>query len=63
MTGVQTCALPISGDLVASRIKRDTGIKDFGKLIPGHGGVLDRFDSVLLVAPIVMHGVRFLYKI
>lgn len=41
------------GDLIASSIKRYTGIKDFGKIIPGHGGVLDRFDSVLLVSPYV----------
>ena len=41
------------GDLFASSIKRYVGIKDYGKLIPGHGGILDRFDSVILVSPFV----------
>ncbi|HHY23961.1 MAG TPA: phosphatidate cytidylyltransferase [Clostridiaceae bacterium] len=41
------------GDLTASTIKRYTKIKDYGNIIPGHGGVLDRFDSVLLVAPTI----------
>lgn len=41
------------GDLAASAIKRHRGIKDYGKLIPGHGGVMDRFDSVIVTAPIV----------
>lgn len=45
--------IAIVGDLAASAIKRNQGIKDYGKLIPGHGGVLDRFDSVLFTAPAV----------
>ena len=48
------CALAgVFGDLSASIIKRQCGIKDFGHIMPGHGGILDRFDSVLMVAPLV----------
>ena len=43
------------GDLAASAIKRNHDIKDYGKLIPGHGGVMDRFDSVLFTAPIIYY--------
>ncbi len=46
------CAVGMVGDLFASVIKRNTGIKDYGNLIPGHGGILDRFDSILLIAPV-----------
>ncbi len=42
----------IFGDLMFSVIKRQTGIKDYGRLIPGHGGILDRFDSMIIVAPL-----------
>ena len=41
------------GDLAASAIKRKVGIKDYGKILPGHGGILDRFDSIIIVAPII----------
>lgn len=57
------CAGLISmvGDLAASAIKRNYEIKDYGKLIPGHGGVLDRFDSVIFTAPIIYYLIYFLF--
>ena len=45
------CGIGMMGDLFASVIKRRVGIKDYGILIPGHGGIMDRFDSILLIAP------------
>ena len=41
------------GDLAASAIKRNFEIKDYGRLIPGHGGIMDRFDSVTFTAPVI----------
>ena len=42
------------GDLIASLIKRHYGIKDYGKLFPGHGGVMDRFDSIIAISPFLL---------
>ena len=58
-TAVALMAVPVAvvsmiGDLFASTVKRSCGVKDFGKIMPGHGGVLDRFDSILLVAPLML---------
>lgn len=48
------------GDLTASKIKRITGIKDFGFIMPGHGGILDRFDSILFIAPYTYYLLKYL---
>lgn len=51
------------GDLMLSSIKRDLGIKDMGALIPGHGGLLDRFDSIILVAPASFHYIGYFLRV
>lgn len=48
------------GDLAASAIKRDYNMKDYGKLIPGHGGIMDRFDSVIIAAPFIFFGLTLI---
>ena len=53
LLGLVGAAVGQLGDLVFSCIKREFGIKDYGKLLPGHGGMLDRFDSVIFAAPVL----------
>lgn len=53
LIGAVSSVLGILGDLTASAVKRQCEIKDYGTIFPGHGGILDRFDSVMLIAPFI----------
>lgn len=55
LIGAVCAAASQLGDLTASAVKRDTGIKDYGRIFPGHGGFMDRFDSVIFISPIVYY--------
>lgn len=55
IVGALGAGMAVIGDLTASAIKRNNEIKDYGKLIPGHGGILDRFDSIIFTAPIIYY--------
>ena len=59
--GAIASVLGILGDLFASAVKRQAGIKDYGTIFPGHGGILDRFDSVMFIAPFVSIAVRYFF--
>ena len=54
LCGVILAAFSQIGDLIASLLKREHGIKDYGRIFPGHGGVMDRFDSILAIATVLM---------
>ena len=61
LMGAVASVLGILGDLFASAVKRQCGIKDYGSIFPGHGGILDRFDSVMFIAPFVTIVVRWVF--
>lgn len=55
VTAAVASVLSQIGDLCASAVKRNCGIKDYGRLIPGHGGIMDRFDSIIFLTPIIYY--------
>ncbi len=62
IVGAASSVISQIGDLAASAIKRNHDVKDYGTLIPGHGGILDRFDSIIFTAPIVYYLLEFIIK-
>jgi phosphatidate cytidylyltransferase len=58
--GITVAIMAPLGDLCESMLKRDLGVKDFGTLLPGHGGILDRFDAILFCLPAVYYLARAL---
>ena len=58
--GIIICILGVLGDLVESQFKRNFGVKDSGSIMPGHGGMLDRFDGALTSFPIAIIYLEFL---
>ena len=62
LIGLLICIMGFLGGLVMSAIKRDYGVKDWGDMIQGHGGMLDRVDSICFAAPIFFHIVRYFWR-
>lgn len=61
LCGAVLAVLGFTGDVTVSAVKRDLGIKNSGGLLPGHGGMLDRLDSLVFAAPVFLHFVRYFY--
>jgi phosphatidate cytidylyltransferase len=62
VVGTITFTCGTFGDLIESQLKRSANMKDSGKILPGHGGILDRFDSILFSAPIVFVYLMFFFE-
>lgn len=60
LIGLAGAVVAVIGDLTASAIKRNNDIKDYSNLIPGHGGILDRFDSIIFTAPVIFYLLLFM---
>ena len=63
LLGACICLFGFCGGLTMSAVKRDKGCKDFGTLIAGHGGVLDRIDSLCFTAPLFFHYIRYFHTL
>jgi phosphatidate cytidylyltransferase len=61
--GIAVCLFGFCGGLTMSAVKRDKGCKDFGTLLRGHGGILDRIDSLCFTAPLLFHFTRYFYTL